>query len=96
MNWMDEEIDVLEEVLLEEKTKSTYKLVLYNDDVNTFDWVIDCLMKYCKNTQEQAEQNAWFVHFKGKAIVKSGEVSKLKPMCEALCENGLSAKVEEN
>ena len=91
---LEEEIDVLEEIEVLEK--KAHKLVLYNDDVNSFDWVITCLMKYCKNTQEQAEQNAWFVHFKGKAIVKSGEVRKLKPMCEALCENGLNAKVEED
>ena len=76
------------------ETKKVPKIVLYNDDVNTFQWVIECLMKYCKHTQEQAEQNAWFVHFKGKSIVKSGEMKKIKPICEALCEKGLNAKVE--
>ncbi len=91
---LEEEIELLEEVEVLEK--KAHKLVLYNDDVNSFDWVIKCLMEYCKNTQEQAEQNAWFVHFKGKAVVKSGEVKTLKPMCEALCENGLSAKIEED
>ena len=93
MEWPEIEVELLEEV--EVLDKQAYKLVLYNDDHNSFQWVIECLIKYCKNTQEQAEQNAWFVHFKGKAIVKSGDSIKLKPICEALCENGLSAKVEE-
>lgn len=73
---------------------ASFEIVLYNDDVNTFDHVIDCLMKYCKHDAQQAEQCAWLVHTKGKCAVKSGDYSTLQPLCEALCENGLSAQIE--
>jgi ATP-dependent Clp protease adaptor protein ClpS len=71
-----------------------FELVLYNDDVNTFDHVIECLMKYCKHDMQQAEQCALLVHTKGKCIVKSGDYSSLEPLCTALCDNGLSAQIE--
>jgi ATP-dependent Clp protease adaptor protein ClpS len=73
---------------------ASFEIVLYNDDVNTFDHVIDCLMKYCKHDAQQAEQCALLVHTKGKCAVKSGDYSTLQPLCEALCENGLSAQIE--
>ncbi len=73
---------------------ASFEIVLYNDDVNTFDHVIDCLMKYCKHNAQQAEQCALLVHTKGKCVVKSGDYSTLQPLCEALCENGLSAQIE--
>ena len=73
---------------------ASFEIVLYNDDVNTFDHVIDCLMKYCKHDAQQAEQCAWLVHTKGKCAVKSGDYSTLQPLCEALCENGLSAQID--
>lgn len=79
-------------------TKSTgfedYELVLYNDDVNTFEHVINCLIKYCQHDVYQAEQCAWIVHTKGKCIVKSGEYSSLEPICTALSDQGLSAQIE--
>jgi ATP-dependent Clp protease adaptor protein ClpS len=87
----ESEFSLLEETLEE----SSFKLLLYNDDVNTFTWVIDCLIKYCKHSQEQAEQCAWLVHYKGKALVKSGDFTELKPICETLCEKGLDAKIED-
>lgn len=59
------------------------KLVLYNDDVNTFDHVINCLIEICKHDALQAEQCALLVHYKGKAIVKEGEFEKLEAMCVA-------------
>jgi ATP-dependent Clp protease adaptor protein ClpS len=73
---------------------ASFEIILYNDDVNTFDHVIDCLMKYCKHDAQQAEQCALLVHTKGKCAVKSGDYSTLQPLCEALCENGLSAQIE--
>ncbi|MDI1235388.1 MAG: ATP-dependent Clp protease adaptor ClpS [bacterium] len=73
---------------------AAFEIVLYNDDVNTFDHVIDCLMKYCKHDAQQAEQCALLVHTKGKCAVKSGDYSFLQPLCDALCENGLSAQIE--
>jgi ATP-dependent Clp protease adaptor protein ClpS len=70
------------------------QIVLYNDDVNTFEHVIHCLMKYCKHEIHQAEQCAMIVHYNGKCGVKNGTYEELKPICEALLEKGLSAKIE--
>jgi ATP-dependent Clp protease adaptor protein ClpS len=80
--------------LLEEENES-YQVVLYNDDVNTFDWVIECLIEICGHDPLQAEQCAMLVHFKGKAIVKSGELTEMQDICTALCDRDLSAVVEK-
>ena len=72
-----------------------FVIILYNDDVNTFDHVITCLIKYCKHPPEQAEQCAMLVHFKGKCAVKSGSETELVPICSALTDKGLSAVLEE-
>jgi ATP-dependent Clp protease adaptor protein ClpS len=69
-------------------------LVLYNDDVNTFDFVIECLVEICKHDLLQAEQCTYIVHYTGKCAVKSGSYNQLNPMREALCERGLSAVIE--
>ncbi len=69
-------------------------LILYNDDVNTFDHVIETLVRVCQHTYEQAEQCAIIVHFKGKCDVKSGSYQKLEPMCTALLDAGLSAEIQ--
>ena len=69
-------------------------LILYNDDVNTFDHVIDTLVEVCHHTFEQAEQCAIIVHFKGKCDVKTGSYEYLKPLCTALLDAGLSAQIE--
>ena len=66
----------------------------YNDDVNTFDHVINCLVKYCSHDMLQAEQCAFIVHTKGKCSVKNGNYTDLEPVCSALCDKGLSAKIE--
>jgi ATP-dependent Clp protease adaptor protein ClpS len=81
-------------VNLDELLAPLHHIVLYNDDVNSFDHVIDCLVKYCDHLAEQAEQCAYIVHHKGKCSVKNGAVVKLKPIHEALLENGLSAAIE--
>lgn len=86
------EQEVIELILKEEGSKT---LVLYNDDFNTFQFVAECLMKICKHYQEQAEQCTYIVHYKGKCPVKHGTYKKLKPMCEALLEKGLTAKIED-
>lgn len=91
-SWAPEEF---EEVLLKEETEQGWAVILYNDDVNTFDWVIECLMKYCGHEQIQAEQCAWIVHTKGKCLVKTGYLAELEPVCEALLDCGLSAKLEQ-
>ncbi|KOS05182.1 Clp protease ClpS [Flavobacterium akiainvivens] len=84
---------VLEEVLVEEQVGNNNEIVLYNDDVNTFDHVIDTLIRVCRHTAEQAEQCSIIVHYKGKCTVKTGELSELKPQCTQLLEAGLSAEI---
>lgn len=88
--------DEQEDILLEDEVVSglTSQLIVYNDDFNTFDWVIQCLMEVCDHTHEQSEQLSILVHFKGKATVKTGSMSLLKPMKDALVERGLSAVIE--
>ncbi len=68
-------------------------LVLYNDDVNTFDYVIEVLMNVCDYTFEQATQCTYIVHFKGKCCVKKGNYAELKKMCLQLLDASLSAKI---
>lgn len=88
----EEEVLVLEDI----KSSPTYSIVLYNDDVNTFDHVIDSLVKYCKHNKIQAEQCTHIIHYNGKCAVKNGSVKDLKPVCEALLEKHLTAKIELN
>lgn len=78
----------------EVKDKPSNKIILWNDDVNSFEWVIYCLMNYCRHTFEQADQCAVIIHSKGKCSIKEGSYDDLKPICEALCENGLSAEIQ--
>ncbi|NNF34155.1 MAG: ATP-dependent Clp protease adaptor ClpS [Saprospiraceae bacterium] len=86
----------LAELLQAEVTTTTTnsKLVVFNDDFNTFDWVIQCFMQVCNHTYEQAEQLSLIVHFKGKATVKTAAFDVLKPMKDSLVERGLSAVIE--
>ena len=88
--------DELEDVLVEEEisTGQVSQLIVYNEDFNTFDWVIQCFMEVCEHTQEQSEQLSILVHFKGKATVKTGSMSILMPMKVDLIERGLSAVIE--
>jgi len=84
---------VQEEVLVEEQTSKNNEIVLYNDDVNTFDHVIETLIRVCKHHAEQAEQCAILVHYKGKCTVKTGSFDELEPQCTQLLEAGLSAEI---
>lgn len=70
------------------------RLIVYNDDVNSFQWVIECLCKYCGHTTEQAEQCSYIIHHKGKCDVKKGSKEILQPMKEALLDAGLTATIE--
>ena len=70
------------------------EIVLYNDEVNTFDWVIQSLIDVCAHQPEQAAQCAHIVHYKGKCSVKVGAREDLEPMCDALCRRGLNATIE--
>lgn len=84
---------VLEEVLIEEEVGFNNEIVLFNDDVNTFDHVIETLIRVCNHTAEQAEQCAILVHYKGKCTVKTGTLDELKPQCLQLLDAGLSAEI---
>ena len=84
---------VQEDVLDEEQIGINNEIVLYNDDVNTFDHVIDTLIRVCNHSPEQAEQCAILVHYKGKCTVKTGSFDELKPQCTQLLEAGLSAEI---
>lgn len=85
----EEEVDVLEEVIDVEQND----LVVYNDDVNTFDFVIETLIDICGHTPEQAEQCTLLIHFKGKCAVKKGTFEELAPMRNDICRRGISAEV---
>ncbi len=75
-------------------TQKERNLVVYNDEVNTFDFVIESLITVCKHEREQAEQCTHIIHFKGKCSVKVGTYKKLQPLCDALSDRGISAVVE--
>jgi ATP-dependent Clp protease adaptor protein ClpS len=81
--------DVLEAV----ETTDLMDLVVFNDDFNTFEHVIDTLIRVCEHTAEQAEQCTLLIHHKGKCAVKSGTFDFLKPMREAICEAGIDARI---
>lgn len=84
---------IQEDVEVAEKESNLNEIVLYNDDVNTFDHVINSLIFACEHTPEQAEQCSIIVHYKGKCTVKTGEFDELKPRCSMLLEAGLSAEI---
>ena len=71
------------------------QLIVWNDEVNSFDWVITTLVEVCGHTVEQAEQCAMIIHTKGKYSVKEGSYEDLKPMCDSITERGIGATVEE-
>jgi len=81
------------ETLAKEQTGELNNLVVFNDDFNTFDHVIESLIKVCKHEVEQAEQCTWIIHYNGKCEVKMGEYSKLEPMCTALLDRGINAEI---
>ncbi len=81
------------EVAVLEKEQQKHQIVLHNDDVNTFDWVIESLVDVCKHSPIQAEQCAFIVHYKGKCDVKTGSWDELEPQCSELLNRGLSAEL---
>ena len=89
-NFQEEE---LVEVLDEVKTTDLKDLMVFNDDVNTFDHVINTLIRVCNHTLEQAEQCTWIIHFNGKCSVKKGDFLELKPKRDAICDAGIDARI---
>jgi ATP-dependent Clp protease adaptor protein ClpS len=92
--------EVMNSVQTKEKVQSLAEiieqrdLIVYNDDVNTFDHVIESLIKVCKHDTIQAEQCTMIIHYNGKCQVKYGVYEKLEPMCTALLDRGISAVIE--
>ena len=95
---MNTEFDtnVLEDILIEDVTNtgSMSELVVYNDDFNTFEWVIECFVEVLSHTSEQAEQLSLMIHYNGKATVKTASFNVLRPFKDALVDRGLSAVIE--
>jgi ATP-dependent Clp protease adaptor protein ClpS len=85
-----EESEILLEDLIDQEALD---LVVFNDDFNTFEHVIQVLMKVCKHSHEQAEQCTLIIHYKGKCAVKKGSREELKPMCEAILDAGIQAAI---
>lgn len=92
---IEEEVEVLEEVLQAEKEEvvENKDLIVLNDDYNTFEHVINTLIKVCKHTPEQAEQCTLIIHYKGKCSVKKGSYEELKPKRDAICDAGIGAVI---
>ena len=86
-----------EDVLVDEETTTGTAafIIVYNDDFNSFDWVVKCFTEVLGHTPQQAEQLSIFIHFKGKATVKGGSMEVLHPLKDALTDRGLSAVIEE-
>ncbi|MGK7394548.1 MAG: ATP-dependent Clp protease adaptor ClpS [Candidatus Cyclobacteriaceae bacterium M3_2C_046] len=91
--WAEYQEKVLEEVIEDIDSSEIKDLVVFNDDYNTFDHVINTLIKVCKHSPQQAEQCTWIIHYKGKCAVKKGTFEKLKPMRQGICEAGISAEI---
>jgi ATP-dependent Clp protease adaptor protein ClpS len=84
----DVDVDVLTDF------SDPFQLIVWNDEVNTFEWVIESLMEVCGHKYEQAEQCAYLIHYKGKYSVKNGDYDTLKPMCDAITDRGIGATLE--
>ena len=84
---------IQEQTLTEEAVGLNNEIIIYNDDVNTFDHVIETLVRVCSHTTEQAEQCSLIIHYKGKCTVKTGPLKELIPQCTQLLEAGLSAEI---
>lgn len=98
MAW-ENPLEEVEELLLDEELEDSdvgehSQLIVYNDDHNTFDWVIQCFIEVLDHSPEQSEQLALIIHFKGKATVKTAPFKELKPKKDALVDRGLSAVIE--
>ena len=86
--------DTFEETDVLTLTETPCNLIVWNDEVNTFEWVIATLMEICGHSHEQAEQCAYIIHFQGKYAVKNGKYDELKPHCDAITDRGINATVE--
>ena len=92
--WRDPSIQEQFEVTTEVMEETPWQIIVWNDEVNTFDWVIETLVQICGHTREQAEQCAYLIHYGGKHAVKNGFYEDLKPACEAILDRGIQATLE--
>lgn len=83
----------LPELELDELLNESNSLMVFNDEVNSFDHVINTLIRVCKHSNEQAEQCTFLIHYRGKCSVKNGEWDELKPLAQAICEAGIDARI---
>jgi len=90
---MDYKEEILEEEITTVTTEDLYDVVVFNDDINTFDHVTSILIKVCKHSQEQAEQCTYLIHFKGKCAVRSGSFTDLLPIKNGICDAGIDARI---
>jgi ATP-dependent Clp protease adaptor protein ClpS len=86
--WEDEEVDVLDDI------EDIYSIIVYNDNDNTFQWVIEVFMDILDHSSQQSEQLAQEIHYKGRAVVKSGALDAMILLAEALLDKGLTAEVQ--
>jgi ATP-dependent Clp protease adaptor protein ClpS len=90
LQYQEEElVDILED----QDSEDPKNLIVFNDDYNTFDHVIQTLVKVCKHTYQQAEQCTWLIHYRGKCTVKTGSFRKLRPMRDGICDAGIEARI---
>lgn len=94
---LDHSIDTDVDILVEDLTDvgAISELIVYNDDHNTFDWVIQCFVEVLEHSSEQAEQLSLIVHYKGQATVKTAPMKVLRPLKDALVDRGLSAIIQK-
>lgn len=85
---------ILEDIAVDVGNDTFSQIVVYNDNHNTFDWVIESFVEVLQHTAEQAEQLSIIIHYKGKASVKQAPLIELRPLKSALVERGLSAVIE--
>ena len=86
---IEAEIKISEDI----DSENVRNLMVYNDEFNTFDHVINTLVKVCKHDIHQAEQCTFLIHYKGKCSVKKGIYEDLKPMREGITSNGIKASI---
>ena len=94
MSILNPKISEREELEVLTDSENTCQLIIWNDEVNSFDWVIETLKSVCGHSTEQAEQCAMIIHTKGKYSVKEGGYEFLKPMCDAITDRGIDATIE--
>jgi len=84
---------IQEDVVVEEQVSNQHEIIVYNDDFNTFDHVIETLISTCDHNPLQAEQCTLIIHYNGKCAVKTGEYNDLKPRCSNILEAGITAEI---